>query len=186
MSTYIIIEPKKFHFTVTQIREYLRDLKSMGFDFTFVKKRSTGEFWICMDKMKSLRVRTTFGMAVRYLWEGTVCCMPEYDQYIEVIKHYFKLKEMLPTENKAVVLCIACNCYLMGSPNYNMNHFFSGPSGCKLVKDMIATGSSSTNSYFGRSHPMSKTSKLKKADAWKQKNYDLLFKVLKYDYSSKH
>ena len=182
---YIIIEKHKWVFPPNEIRRYLNDLKQMGWNFTYKIARDHSKFIIDVNNMVGVQHRTAFFMAVRYLWEGGYGS--EYsklrDKFVEAVRHYQKLKEILPKEkNKLTILCIAANCYIQGNYNkFNSNHFFSF-AGCKLLKDLKGINKTgSVNGHFAASFGLKYNDKLAYATDWTLKDYEKLFKKLKYN-----
>ena len=127
---FMVIEPKKGPFDHDTKIQFLRDLRSMGFDFTY-RTQSNGEIHINTSQLckDGRQTKVLFGMYVRYLWEGSYGSSQgyygrgKYDMFYKIIPIYFSLKTHFPYRNKFILLNIASALFAMFGYDYNANHF---------------------------------------------------------------
>lgn len=186
----IIIESEKFCFSRNRIDTYLHDLIEIGYDVSFKYDKQKKQYRINTVNLKGFAMRVSFSMAVRYLWEGFYNPVPNaytsnYDNFVDVIRHYFKLKQLLPNEtNKFLLLCIACNCYIKSNQKFNSNHFFTYNLGCKLFSSLEELkNKDSVNGTFTRpqNQKIIQFENRKDADNWTNKDYKDILKELNYE-----
>jgi len=124
----IIIEDDKEPYTVAEKIQFLKDLKSMGFEFTYRYYKDKEELWIDTARMASQRyVKTLFGMYIRYLWEGygklgECYGQTDYDAFYKIIPWYNQFKKAYPNENKFVLLNMVSTIFGVYG-RFNSNHF---------------------------------------------------------------
>lgn len=182
---HIIIEKSKWIFSIKEIRRYLNDLKKMGWKFTYRLDKHNSRFIIDVNKLLGTSMRVSFFTAVRFLWEGTYGTQYEImkDHFTETVRHYNKLKELLPKEkNELRRLCIAANAFIIGNRVYASNHYFAINTGCKLRPSLKGIENSGVNSFFtDTSINLSYNNNLAKANDWTIKDYKSLFKQINYE-----
>lgn len=146
---FILIEKKKQeYFGVEKVRQYLRDLKSMGFEFTF--KTVDGDIRVYPTKfIKRDAYNKMLCAAIRYLWEGKYQ-QTKTDRYYLFVEKYFEIKGKYNLNNLQT-LCLAHNLVKMDLGRFmgfNGNHMwiYSGNSYCKLLSSLPTT-EDSMNGY---------------------------------------
>jgi hypothetical protein len=127
---FMVIEPKKGPFDHKTKIQFLRDLRSMGFDFTYRtqpdKEIHIDTSLMCKDGRQT---KVLFGMYVRYLWEGTHGYSPAaygdvtYDSFHRIVPIYNSLRAHFPRRNKFILLNMASSIFAVYKYPYNSNHF---------------------------------------------------------------
>jgi len=185
---YIIIEKDKWFFDIKQIREYLHDLQKMGFNFKF--RVYSDKIIVNVSNIKILFKKLFLFTSIRFLWEGKYNRRYDYDNFIEIINHYFKIKKLFNNITELECLLLAYNCYRKGKPSYNSNHAFTTSyftltniTIAKVIKNFNnISPNAGLNTSLGIKKLFKYDVKLKYSNKWTKENYLELFKEIDYEY----
>jgi len=193
----IIIEKEKRIFSMSRTREFLRDLKKMGFKFNYRLSSKDDNIYITTgDFNNDNGALIVFTTILRCLWEG------EYDNgkkqecnkdlFTETIKHYFNLKRIFKDKyNETQRFCIAINCYYKGNVPSFVGHYFSNMNYNDAKRSMRKVNILDTLSNYktfnsvydtfrleGAVVPIYPDKKYKYARNWNTKTYEKFIKEL--------
>jgi hypothetical protein len=127
------VKQNKHGFTKEEIDQYLNDLQTMGFLFTYEMVNNSYHLKIDSN-IKKVHLRALC-MAVRYIWEK----QQNYtmDNFFVTIIHFNNLKKEYPNDNLLTLFCLAHNLAVLNELiSYNSNHYWCYYTGCKLITSL--------------------------------------------------